>query len=104
MKRIELVFTPWTLGAFRETANRLGISEFDLSEVYRLGPATIEGQRLYRGREFTADLLPRLRAEFVLFDENLQPTLHELLEAVHPESLSVFRLDQEVRRISPLSA
>jgi nitrogen regulatory protein PII len=102
MKRIEVVIAPWTLGAFEEAAPRLGISEFDIAEVYCSGCATIEGhERLYRGREFTADFLPRLRLEFVLFDDEVQIALHQLLELVHPESISVFRLDQEVRTISP---
>ena len=56
--------------------------------------------QLYRGREFRAELLSRLRLEFLLFDDAVQPTLHQLLELVHPESVAVFKLDQEVRTIS----
>jgi hypothetical protein len=55
---------------------------------------------MYRGLEFKADLSPRLRVEFVMFDDDVQAPLHQLLELVHPESISVFRLDQEVRTIS----
>ena len=94
MKRIEAVITPWSLDAFKEAAPRLGISEFDLVEVYRSGCETTDGQRVYRGRQFAAALLPRLRVEFVLFDDNVQATLHELLELVHPESVAIFKLDQ----------
>ena len=101
MKRIEAVITPWTLDTFREAAPRLGISEFELVEVYRSGCESIErSKRLYRGIEFKADFSPRLRVEFVMFDDDVQATLHRLLELVHPESISIFRLDQEVRTIS----
>ncbi len=39
MKRIEAVIAPWTLEAFREAAPRLGITDFDLVEVYHSAPA-----------------------------------------------------------------
>jgi len=35
-----------------------------------------------------------------MFDDDVQTALHQLLELVHPESISIFRLDQEVRTIS----
>ena len=105
MKRIEVVITPWSLDAFKEAAPRLGIVEFDLVEVYRSGCATIQNnQRVYRGRGFAIDLLPRLRVEFVLFDDNVQSTLQGLLELVHPESIAIFKLDQTVFPVKGHSA
>ncbi len=105
MKRIEVVITPWTLHAFKEAAPRLGIAEFDLVEIYRSGCATTERNRkIYRGRDFTRDLLPRLRIEFVLFDDKLQTILHELLELVRPESIAIFKLDQTISPTKAYSA
>ena len=105
MKRIELVITPWSLDAFKDAAPRLGIVEFDLVEVYRSGCATIQNnQRVYRGREFTTDLLPRLRVEFVLFDDKVQTTLHALLELMHLESIAIFKLDQTILPVKSHSA
>jgi len=101
MKRIEVIITPWSLDDFKDEATRLNISEFDVVEVYRAGCAVGEGRpQLYRGREFKSDLRPRLRVEFVLFDDAVQSILHELLDVLHPESIAVFKLDQEVRAIS----
>jgi nitrogen regulatory protein PII len=98
MKRIEVVIAPWALDIFKEAAPGLGITEFDLVEVYRSGCTTIERQkRLYRGREFTADLLPCLKLEFVLLDDEVQTTLHQLLELVNPETIAIFRVDQTLR-------
>jgi len=95
MKRIEAVIAPWSLDAFKEVAPKLGISEFNLVDVYSAGCTTIERRkRLYRGHEYTADLLPRLKLEFLLFDDDVQATLHQLLELVHPESIAVFKVDQ----------
>jgi len=94
MKRIETVITPWCLVTFKEAAPKLGISEFNLVEVYSAGCTTIETRkRLYRGVEYTADLVPRLKLEFVLFDDDVKATLHQLHELVHPESVSVFKVD-----------
>jgi nitrogen regulatory protein P-II 1 len=96
MKKIEAVITPWTLDAFKDAVPRLGISEFSVVEIFRSGCATIgERERLHRGREFAADLSPRLRVEFVVFDDEVQSALHHLLDLVRPESISVFRLEQQ---------
>ena len=101
MKRIEAVITPWALDAFKEAAPRLGISEFDVVQIYRSGGALAGRQeQLYRGCKFTADL-SRLRLEFLLFDEKVQSTLHQLCELVQPESITVIKLNQHVRTISP---
>lgn len=101
MNRIEAVITPWALDVFKEVAPRLGISEFDIVQIHRSGDALAGGrQQLYRGCEFTADL-SRLRLEFLLFDDKLEDTLDQLCELVHPESVTVLKLDQHVRTTSP---
>jgi nitrogen regulatory protein PII len=95
MKRVEAVIAPWSLDEFKEAAPKLGISEFTIVEVHRSCGKTMRSQkRLYRGNEYTVDLLPRLKLEFVLFDEDVQTALHELVELIHPETIAVFRLDQ----------
>ncbi|MGO9264395.1 MAG: P-II family nitrogen regulator [Candidatus Binataceae bacterium] len=98
MKRIEATITPSNLDTFKSVARELGITEFDIVEVYRSSSTATEGRRrLYRGREFVADLAPRLKLEFVVFDDDVQTTLHQLSELVHPESIAVFQLDQTHR-------
>jgi nitrogen regulatory protein PII len=105
MKRIEAIITPWSLDEFKETAPELGIAEFELVEVYRSGCETIErSKRFYRGQEFNAGFSPRLRVEFIMFDDDVQAAVHQLLERVHPESISVFRVDQEARTLAPATS
>ena len=95
-----MIIAPWTLDSFKERALQLGISEFDLVEVYRAGCETIDRRkRIYRGNQFTTDFSPRLRIDFVLSDDDVQKTLHSLMRLVHPESLAVFRLHEKVRTI-----
>lgn len=95
MKQIEAVITPWTLDEFKEAAPKLGISEFNMVEVHRSIATAIKCQkRLYRGNEYIVDLLPRLKLEFVMFDDEVQSAVHQLIELVHPDSIAVFKLDQ----------
>ena len=98
MKRIETVITPWSLDTFKELAPKLGISEFNLVEIYSTCSTTAERRkRLYKGAEYTTDLVPRLKLEFVLLDDDVKATLHQLLVSIRPESIAVFKLDQTLR-------
>jgi nitrogen regulatory protein PII len=92
LKRIEAVIAPWALDAFKEAAPQLGISEFDIVQLYR-SSRTLGRQQFYRGAKFTADL-PRLRLEFMLFDDKVRTTLQQLRELVHPESIAIVKLYQ----------
>jgi nitrogen regulatory protein PII len=96
MKRIEAVIKPHALDGFKEAASQLGIAKFDVIEVHRSGGATNERRRVYRGSEHSAGLLPRLRIEFVLFDDDVQATLYNLLELVPTESITIFGLDRTI--------
>jgi nitrogen regulatory protein P-II 1 len=101
MKRVEAVIAPWSLDEFKEAAPRLGISEFTIVEVHRSCGKTMGSEkRLYRGNEYTVDFLPRLKLEFVLFDEDVQTALHELGELIHPEAIVVFQLDQTISSLT----
>jgi nitrogen regulatory protein PII len=95
MKRIEAVITPGALEEFKEAATKLGISEFSVTEIHCSGRIVAEGQRRpASGHAYAVDLLPRLKVEFVLFDDDVKATLHTLMELVHPDSITVFKLEQ----------
>jgi nitrogen regulatory protein PII len=95
MKRVEVVMTSSALDTFKSSATSLGISEYDVSDV-RLAPsvAVKERQRLYRGQQYTLDLLPRVKVEFALLDEDTKPIIQNLLTLVTPDSIAIFLLDQ----------
>jgi nitrogen regulatory protein P-II 1 len=94
MKKIEAVITPSTMDTFKEIAPKLGIKEFDLISLHR-SACSSKGteRRLYRGSPYIVDLLPRVKLEFVLSDDDMESTLHRLLESVHPESIAVVTVD-----------
>lgn len=96
MKRIEVVMNHLALDAFKQSAAELGIVEFDVSQVRRASAQHAERQRLYRGQEFTVDLLERSKVEFAVCDDDATRIVHELITAVRPDSISIFKLDTMV--------
>ena len=97
MKRIELVIDPGTFDRFRDAANDLNLSDYDVTEVRRTLPAKLrERQRLYRGREFVLDLVERLKIDLMVADDTAMQIARELVESVRPESMAILRLEQAV--------
>ena len=97
MKRVEVVMKSSALDAFRDSATRLGISEYDVSDV-RLSPsfAVKERHRLYRGQEYTLDLLSRVKVEFAVFDEDARQVAQNVLTLVAPDSIAISALDEVI--------
>ncbi len=95
MKRIELVIEPAALGRLTEAADALKLSEFDVTEV-RCAPGAnkLQRQRLYRGRQFVADLVERLKVDLTVEDEMAAGVVDRLMENVRPLSVAVLRLDR----------
>jgi len=91
MKRIEAVIRRSALDDFQRCAKELGIFGFDLSE---------ERSRYcgHQHREVRAQVKPvsasKLKVDFAILDEQINPTIHAVLESVHPESIAIFKLDR----------
>jgi nitrogen regulatory protein PII len=95
MKRVEVVMKSSALDTFKDSAASLGISEYDVSEV-RISPslAVKERQRLYRGQEYTLDLLSRVKVEFAIFDEDARRVAQNIFALAAPDSIAIFALDE----------
>lgn len=95
MKRVEVVIKSSALDAFKHSAASLGISEYDVSDV-RLSPsfAVKERQRLYRGQEYTLDLLSRVKVEFAVFDDDVKRVAQNILTLAAPDSIAILALDE----------
>jgi hypothetical protein len=87
MKRIEAVIVRSALDDFHRCARQLGIFGFDLSEE----------QTELRGPDRACDTKSRLRVDFAVLDEETKPSIHAVLEAVHPDSIAIFKFDQDAR-------
>jgi len=101
MKKVEVVLKTSALETFRESAAHLGISEYDVSEVRRCPSIAVrEHGRVYRGHEYTLDLLSRLKVEFTVVDEDAKRVAQNLLTLIAPDSVAISTLD-ELISISP---
>ena len=97
MKRIELVIDPGTLDRFRDAANALNLSDYDVTEVRRTLPvSSVQRQRLYRGHEFVLDLIERLKIDLMVADDAAMQIARALVESIHPESMAILKLEQAV--------
>jgi hypothetical protein len=92
MKRIEAVIMRSALDDFHRCARQLGIFGFDLSEEQtRLR----DHERLATAGKCPSDTTPRLKVDFAVLDEETKPTIHAVLESVHPDSIAIFKFDQD---------
>ena len=92
MKRIEAVILRSALEDFNRCAKELGIFGFDLSEEHT---QLRDHQRLSIMDEPTPDTISRLKVDFAVLDEETKPTIHAVLESVHPDSIAIFKFDQD---------
>src|ERR1700691_3308912 len=92
MKRIEAVIARAALDDFHRCAEELGIFGFDLSV-----PKTrlCDHQRRFNGRESGSVTASRIKVDFAVLDEQTTPAIHAVLESVHPESIGVFKFDED---------
>ena len=94
MKRIEAVVKRSALDDFHRCAKQLGIFGFDLSEDRT---KRRDHQRLAAAGEYAPDATSRVKVDFAVLDEETNPTVHAVLESVHPESIAIFKFDQDTK-------
>jgi nitrogen regulatory protein PII len=94
MKRIEAVVKRSALDDFHRCARQLGIFGFDLSEDRS---KRRDYQPLAAAGEYAPDATSRVKVDFAVLDEETKPIVHAVLESVHPESIAIFKFDQDTR-------
>jgi nitrogen regulatory protein P-II 1 len=65
MKKIEAIIQPFKLAGVREALEGIGIDGLTTSEVHGHGRQKGHSQ-VYRGNEYTVDLLPKVKIELVI--------------------------------------
>ena len=94
MKRIEAVIMRSALDDFHRCARQLGIFGFDLSEEQtRLR----DHQRLAIAPNCTSEATSRLKVDFAVLDEEAKPSIHAVIELVHPDSIAIFKFEQDAQ-------
>jgi hypothetical protein len=101
MKIIEAIFKRSALRDFSRCAKQLGIFGFDLSEDSR--KLQDHHQRVAVANEQIRNTTARLKVDFAVLDEQTNSTVHAVLESVHPDSISIFKFEQDMRAGSATS-
>jgi nitrogen regulatory protein P-II 1 len=80
MKKIEAIIQPFKLDEVKEALQALGIEGMTISEVR--GHGRQKGHKeVYRGQEYTVDLLPKVKIELVISDSRLDEVTRTVVEA-----------------------
>jgi nitrogen regulatory protein P-II 1 len=70
MKKIEAIIQPSTLDAVKDALTSRGVDGITVAQIRGYGRDEVQVE-LYRGNEFAQDLLPKLKLEMVVPDEQV---------------------------------
>ena len=80
MKKIEAIIQPFKLDEVKEALIGIGVDGMTISEVR--GHGRQKGHKeVYRGREYTVDLLPKVKLELVLPDNLVNRAVETILKS-----------------------
>ncbi|MBI4907069.1 MAG: P-II family nitrogen regulator [Acidobacteria bacterium] len=80
MKKIEAIIQPFKLEEVKEALKSIGIDGMTITEVR--GHGRQKGHKeVYRGQEYTVDLLPKVKVEMVVNSARLEEVLKALTTA-----------------------
>ena len=80
MTKIEAIIQPAKLDAVKEALQEIGIEGMTISEVRGHGRQKGHTEH-YRGREYTVDLLPKIKMEMVLDDGRVDEAVATVLKS-----------------------
>jgi nitrogen regulatory protein P-II 1 len=80
MKKIEAIIQPFKLDEVKEALQAIGIEGMTISEVR--GHGRQKGHKeVYRGQEYTVDLLPKVKIELVVSDSRVDDVTRTVVQA-----------------------
>ena len=101
MTKLEAVIQPSKLDAVKEALIAIGIDGLTVLEVR--GHGRQKGHtEFYRGREYSVDLLPKIKLEIVLRDETVDEAVKAILGAAQTGKIGdgkifLSRIDESIR-------
>ena len=101
MKKIEAIIQPHKLEDVREALKNVGVDGMTISDVR--GHGRQKGHtEVYRGQEYTVDLLPKVKVEIAVPESQVEATVKALAEAARSGKLGdgkifVSNLDDAIR-------
>jgi nitrogen regulatory protein P-II 1 len=86
MKKLEAIIQPHKLEDVREALKNIGVDGMTISDVR--GHGRQKGHKeVYRGQEYTVDLLPKVKLEIVVPDDRLTETVKALSDSARTGKL-----------------
>ena len=80
MKLVKAIIKPFKLDEVRQALNDAGVQGMTVSEVRGYGRQKGHTE-LYRGAEYVVDLLPKVKIEVVVADDQVQAVVDTIAEA-----------------------
>jgi nitrogen regulatory protein PII len=101
MKMLIAIIKPFRLDAVREALSEVGVQGMTVTEVRGFGRQKGHTE-LYRGAEYTVDLLPKIKVEVALAPENVERAVEAVQKAAKTGQIGdgkifVYDLNQAVR-------
>jgi nitrogen regulatory protein P-II 1 len=101
MKMIMAVIKPFKLDDVREALTEVGVSGVTATEVKGFGRQKGHTE-LYRGAEYVVDMLPKLKLEIAVADDQVDSVVEAILKSagtarIGDGKIFVYQLDQVVR-------
>jgi len=101
MMRIEAIIQPSRFESVKEALHQIGVEGMTVSEVR--GHGRQKGHtEVYRGREYTVDLLPKIKIEVVIPDNLVDAAIDAILQSASTGKIGdgkifVSKVDQAIR-------
>jgi nitrogen regulatory protein P-II 1 len=80
MKKIEAIIKPFKLDDVREALNPMGVQGLTVTEVKGFGRQKGHTE-LYRGAEYVVDLLPKIKLEVLVRDDQVDSVVSTIMDA-----------------------
>jgi len=101
MQKIEAVIQPSKLDAVKDALVEIGVSGITILEAR--GHGRQKGHtEFYRGREYSVDLLPKVKLELVVSDEMVEPAIQAIMTTARTGTIGdgkifVSKIDEAIR-------
>lgn len=79
MKKIEAIIRPERFNIVTIMLQEMGINGMNISEIRGHGTERHKVQ-IWRGREYRAELHPKIKLEIVVTDEEMEPVVNKIIE------------------------
>ena len=85
MRLIEAIIKPFKLDDVRDALSAKGVEGLTVTEIKGFGRQKGHTE-LYRGAEYVVDLLPKLKLEILVRDDDVEEVISAIAEATDPSA------------------